>query len=515
MIKPATIGWFARHEFGLFWRDWMSMMTAGKRHRERTLAFILGTAALLMHGLALLILSPIAAQGPIAAAEPILPVLIFVGGSIVLSGSLMLSQAMESVTRAFYARDDLDLILSSPAMVQRLFQVRISAIATTTLLMSLILAFAFINVLVFLDGLRWLAAYVTMAAMAAFFTATAIALTLILFAVVGPTRTRFIAQILAAIVGAAFVIGIQIVAIFYYGSISRLQVLTSQMAFDLAPEESSLWWLPVKAFMGDGSALALVVATGFGALALVSKFAAPRFAQLVIDTGSMKKGSVASVQNIKPFQSLNPAKALRRKEWTLLRRDPWLISQTLMQVLYLVPPAFLLWKNFSGSASALVVLVPVVVMAAGQLAGGLAWLAVSGEDAPDLVSTAPIHPTAIIRAKIEAVLVAIFWVVSPLIIALAFADGWTAMVAVFGVAIAATSSVAIQLWFRKQARRTHFRRRQISSRAATFAEAFSSILWAGTAGVAAAGSWLAIALAIPALLVLVIARAIAPKSEEH
>ncbi len=25
--------WFARHEFRLFWRDWTSMMTAGKRRR--------------------------------------------------------------------------------------------------------------------------------------------------------------------------------------------------------------------------------------------------------------------------------------------------------------------------------------------------------------------------------------------------------------------------------------------------------------------------------------------------
>ena len=47
-------------------------------------------------------------------------------------------------------------------------------------------------------------------------------------------------------------------------------------------------------------------------------------------------------------------------------------------------------------------LVPVLVMAAGQLAGGLAWLAISGEDAPDLVATAPILPRHVVRAKVEA-----------------------------------------------------------------------------------------------------------------
>jgi ABC-2 type transport system permease protein len=47
-------------------------------------------------------------------------------------------------------------------------------------------------------------------------------------------------------------------------------------------------------------------------------------------------------------------------------------------------------------------------------------------------------------------------------------------------------ATAIQLWFRVQARRSQFRRRQTSSRLATFAEAFSSIGWAATAALALA-----------------------------
>src|SRR5262249_3782051 len=107
------------------------------------------------------------------------------------------------------------------------------------------------------------------------------------------------------------------------------------------------------------------------------------------------------------FRAASPRRALRRKEWVLLRRDPWLVSQTLMQLLYLLRPAVRLWKSFGSGADALVLLVPVLVMGAGQLAGGLAWLAISGEDAPDLVATAPVAPRDIIRAKIEAVLGAI------------------------------------------------------------------------------------------------------------
>src|SRR5262249_28263288 len=118
------------------------------------------------------------------------------------------------------------------------------------------------------------------------------------------------------------------------------------------------------------------------------------------------------------FRAGSPRRALRRKEWVLLRRDPWLVSQTLMQLLYLLPPAVMLWKSFGAGADALVLLVPVLVMGAGQLAGGLAWLAISGEDAPDLVATAPVVPRNIIRAKIEAVLGAVLMLFSPFLAAL-------------------------------------------------------------------------------------------------
>ena len=55
--------------------------------------------------------------------------LVAISGSALLAWSLMVSQAMESVTRAFYARSDLDLILSSPAPVRKLFAVRIATMA--------------------------------------------------------------------------------------------------------------------------------------------------------------------------------------------------------------------------------------------------------------------------------------------------------------------------------------------------------------------------------------------------
>src|SRR5581483_10612908 len=113
-----------------------------------------------------------------------------------------------------------------------------------------------------------------------------------------------------------------------------------------------------------------------------------------------------------------------------------------------VPAALFLWRSFSDSSTGIVLITPVIVMAAGQLAGGLAWLTISGEDAADLVATAPLLPASVIRAKIEVVLIVIAVVFAPLVAALALLAPLQAVVTAASVVIAAASATAIQLWFR-------------------------------------------------------------------
>jgi ABC-2 type transport system permease protein len=101
-------------------------------------------------------------------------------------------------------------------------------------------------------------------------------------------------------------------------------------------------------------------------------------------------------------------------------------------------------------------------------------------------------------------------VFAPFVAALALATPPVALVAVVGVAASGAAAVTIQLWFRAQAKRSHFRRRQTSSRVATFAEAFSSIAWAGAAALAAAGSWFAVPAVLIPLVILGGVRLISP-----
>ena len=135
----------------------------------------------------------------------------------------MLSQAMESVTRAFYARSDLDLILDLAgvgAQSLRRAHRRASPLAVAA---DGAAARGAVHQHAGVARRRALARAPTASsprwALAA--AALAVALTVALFRLIGPKRTRLIAQIVAAVIGAAFVIGLQVAAILSYGTLSR------------------------------------------------------------------------------------------------------------------------------------------------------------------------------------------------------------------------------------------------------------------------------------------------------
>lgn len=506
-MSTASLTWFARHEISLFWRDWTALIVRGKAHRKIFAGLALGAFVIGMHVVAWF---TVTGAVDLQRIDP-QAVYIFVTGCALVSLSLMVSQSLESVTRAFYARADLDLILTSPAPSNRIFTIRICAVALTSVMMSALLVAPFLNVMAWVEGPRWLLGYGTLLSMSAIATAVSLAIAVALFTLFGPKRTRSIAQIIAAIIGAGFAITMQLVAIVYFGNISRLSVLTAPEISRILPDASAVAWIPARALLGDPFAVLIFSAIGFGILALSIRAFSARFATLALSTSGVSEQSGKNRRQRNRFRSRTMRQTLRNKELILLARDPWLLSQTLMQMLYLLVPAFLLWRNFGADIGAMVVVVPVIVMASGQLAGGLAWLAICGEDAPDLVQTAPMNARAGLRAKIEAVLIAVCLVLSPILLFLALVDLRAALLTILCLTFSAGAATAMQVWFRAQAKRSHFRHRHASSKIATFAEAFSSICWAGCAALLAVGNALAMIPAVLALAVLGLIWTIRPR----
>ena len=99
---PATIGWLARHEFRLAWRDFLHMITAGRRTRLPISIVLLLIIVVAMHFLVRPLVLPYADY----ATHPVKSEFVSIAGALLLWCSLLLSQAMESVTRGFYSRID-------------------------------------------------------------------------------------------------------------------------------------------------------------------------------------------------------------------------------------------------------------------------------------------------------------------------------------------------------------------------------------------------------------------------
>jgi hypothetical protein len=111
MSSAAALTWFARHEFRLAWREWLAMMTGGPRRRRRRAIIGLIVFAAILHLPAYAVVGRFAdLQAPLDKST-----LIVIAATIFLAWALMLSQAIESVTRVFYARADLDLIKPAAA----------------------------------------------------------------------------------------------------------------------------------------------------------------------------------------------------------------------------------------------------------------------------------------------------------------------------------------------------------------------------------------------------------------
>jgi len=503
----SSLRWFASHEARLIWRDFSSMLTGGKSRKMVIVGLIVSVIVLGMHAAAATLIAPLLAEGIIADKAT----LFAISGGLAMFFSLMFSQSIESVTRAYYTRADLDLILSSPAPSHLLFRVRTSVLTLQTIGLSVLIASPLINVLIYMDGWRWLGAYLVLISLGSVATAVSVLMTLFLFRTVGPARTRLIAQIIAAFVGAGFVISLQAFAILFGQGLSRFSFFTAVDTLAAAPEVTSTVWIPALAVMGNPVPILIVIILSGLFSGVVISMSSHRFARDVLATAGMivRKRKERVFRGFSRGVSLRAV--LRRKEWKLLRRDPWLISQSLQQILYLVPPALLLWVNYGEGSGIFYVVVPVIVMAAGQLAGGLSWITISGEDAHELIDTAPVSMRTILRAKVEAVFAIVALVLLPFgMVLLAFSPR-AAFFMLAGTGMASACAVIIQLWFRSQANRSMFRRRQVSSKVATISEALVSILWAGAAGLGILHAALFFVPAVFVAIVMAIAWFIRPK----
>jgi ABC-2 type transport system permease protein len=200
-------------------------------------------------------------------------------------------------------------------------------------------------------------------------------------------------------------------------------------------------------------------------------------------------------------------RATVRKELRLLARDPALISQVLLRVLYLIPLGFVLLRN-AGQGQSL--LLPGTVAAlglmAGQVTASLAWITVSAEDAPDLLSAAPAPIRTLRRGKLAAAIAPVAVLLLPILAALAFYAPWVALVGAAGCAAQMAMAGLMNIWWQRPGKRADFRRRRQASWFVTLAELLLGLLIAAATALFAFGTVWGIAPAAVALVGVLLLR---------
>ena len=498
LLKPGTFLWLVAHDLRLNWRRFEDMMGGAGPGRALLIAIV---GALALHALAWPAV-PLAAehmQGPLTAPESRLAI----GALLICAASWMMAQGLFAATRTLYDRGDLDLLYGSPMPPRRILAAKATAIALSSLGSVAMLALPVANVGAIRLGNHWLAVYPALAGIALLATALALGATVGLFHLFGPRRARFYAQMAGAVIGGAFVLGAQIVALLPDGVRLAITAALAPASEAGATTLGRIIWLPVEAMLGAPAAMALLVGAGIAAFALAAAFLGDSFARASLDaSGSPHQAAAGTARTIR-FRS-GPGRSLRRKEWRLLVRDPSLFAQLGLQIVYTIPLAVVLVR--SGSLPLALALTPAIVVIASQVAASLAWIAVSGEDAPELIASAPVSPRAVDLAKLSAITLPVAAIAGLPVAGLALASPRAALVALAFAAGGSASTALLNLWHPMPANRRGMLRRHAQSKLIGLIEHVLAILWAVGAVLALVGTGIWVVPLLLAMCVLAYSR---------
>jgi ABC-2 type transport system permease protein len=455
---PMPLRILLAHEWRLSWRglvDFVTRRGAGGTGSSIKLMLLVAGLAMLAHGIAFGLTST---SVPLVAGDP--ASIIKLTATLAFTFLLMTSAGLDSAAFTLYSRSDYELLFSSPVPPRTVFIIRAFNIFIFTGAKIFLYGAPFLNVLAWRDGPHWLIGYIILAAMTALATLLAVAIAMGLVATAGVKRTRLISQLLAAFVGMGVFVLLQRDLLFPESARSAFE--SWMLTLDAATLQSLPFWAAL-AMLGDGwkaSALLagafLIAASGLYALAMP-------FYRASVSVSGIAEPLVRSHAK-RPVRFGGTAlRALISKERKLVLRDPWLLSQILTQSLFLVPISAVVLKQYWSGDGDATLFVPMFVILAGQIAGGLTWIALSADDAPDLMGTAPQMAALLRNAKLLTIgYLTVLFMSGPLILLICLAPK-AGLPALLGIAIGATATIKINLWHQPRPGAAERRQRKSSN----------------------------------------------------
>ncbi len=454
-LRPASFPWLVAHEIRLAYRVYGST----KRWRQvLTIIAVFAIPVLLGPLLAWTLRDVDTSHGRSLGVV-----------SLIAAGMLLLftSVASAHVLRVFGERADLDLLLASPVPPGRILAAKSVGTYATVALPYLILTTPFVLASMLVGHPGWLGMTVMISVIAVIATSFAQALARALFVTLGVRRARTVFQIIGGMLGAVLFIAVQAV-----NALPGYRAALKQAVQHVPPPPLDL---PARAAFG-----ALVPLAAMVALAVALAWASTRLS--AANLGNAEAPSTTAKQRpARVSFGATPGAAIVRKELRLLARDPELLSQVLLQLLYLLPVfALLVTKSLGGLPLSRIATGCTAI--AALLASSLSWLIVCAEDAPELLDAAPVARVTVARAKLAAACLPPLSVVAIAALAIAWRDPLAGAVTLCASIGAAVTTALLQARFGKPQPRRAFRRRANGSIALAFGELALVGVWAATAG---------------------------------
>ena len=472
-LQPGSLGWLVLHDLLLSWRRFRSMFGG---LATRTVLLILFAAISAFHVIAIPVGQWFATTGQGGANQRLFYVAL--AAVVLFVMPWLVSQALTSTTRALYTRNDMDMLLASPLPPRFILFARALAIGCESIGSVAIFLVPIANMNALFGGWQWLAVYPALLAMGLFSTAIGIMLTLALFRLAGPRRTRLLSQVVATFIGAGFILTLQALNVAPDGVRDAIVSAIENPGGGILFNKDGWLWLPVRAVAGEWDALILWCSVAVITFTATALFLGERFAISTVHSAGAVAAPAHSTRNRSIKFRSGLGRALRLKEWRLLGRDPWLLSQIMLQVIYTLPISIVIWRSQGPNGSLAISVAPAIVVIASQIAASLAWLSISSEDAPEFLATAPVERGEIERRKMEAVTVPLFCFLAAPLIALAWSSLELALYTAFFALGASASTAFLNFWHPMPGRRTAVLRRHSQSKLIAILEHLLALLWA-------------------------------------
>lgn len=455
-FRPGSLLWLIVHECRLWWRDlqakWFLYIVGG----------LLTVATLLLAGVWLSMISA-GELPPARIPSPPPPLALRIAGGVwVFLFIYAFIQSMQHSLTALFDRGDLDLLVSSPIPSKTVFASRLLSVAVEVFLGFLLLVLPATLLIIAAGAFQLLGIYPALVGLCLTTASLSMLLALGLVKLVGARRARTLAQVLTMAIAGAFFVSMQLLNLNARDSLSQPNGsagLFEGAADGLSLSPESWLWFPVRTlFMDVPSVIATLVISG-GLVWLTIETLNGQFIQGTQQSTtvsiSRRSPALQTATRRRSSQAMAFNQGLTRvflmKEWRVIKRSPYLISRTLISMVFLIPLMLLVVQDssrLSGSPAGLDlgIVTGVALPSAGAfLTSSLAVICIAGEEAPDLLKSAPISGQRVRVLKLSAILIPV-WSVLALFFVIVLMQGVNILPGLLLTLLATSCTALVRLW---------------------------------------------------------------------